>query len=177
MSQKIKDALSKLKTGKSEVIISGINDLRESGNLDHISPVIEVLKHCPIEEVHNEVMHFLFDLKNPEAIRIIINYINDPDYAEFQRLLVSACWEANIDCSSYLNYFVDLAIVSDYVISFEALTVIENMNNTFTLEELNEAIAKVKEATDADEDGKFDLLHSLWEVLVEFRAFKLTSEN
>jgi hypothetical protein len=37
-------------------------------------------------------------------------------------------------------------------------------------------IQKVKEACDADEDNKFDILNILWEILVDMRA-ELQPEN
>ena len=50
------------------------------------------------------------------------------------------------------------------------------MVGPFNEKELEAAINMVKEGADNDEE-KFDLLNSIWEVLVDFKAIDEISEN
>lgn len=166
----IQAKLKELESDNAKTVIAAIEKLREIGDETVISPIIKVLVNHPLEEVKNAASHFLFDLKDAKALPILISEIQNPDNKEYQRILVSACWESSINCSAYLPFFIDLAIISDYMICLECLTVIENMQGTFDPIELNKAIEKVKNAADDDEEGKYELLNSIWEVLVDIKG-------
>jgi len=166
----IQKQLDNLQANDTKTILKAIKKLRDIGDETVIPYIVKVLVKNPTEEVKNAAAHFLFDLKDPKVLPVLINEIQNPENKEYQRILVSACWESSINCSAYLPFFIDLAIISDYLICLECLTVIENMEGPFELKELNEAIEKVKNAADEDEEGKFELLNSIWEVLVDKRA-------
>lgn len=170
INKQIQEQIKELDSNNPKNIITAIEKLREIGDESVIRPIIKVLVNHPLEEVKNAASHFLFDLKDPKVLPTLISEIQNPDNKEFQRILVSACWESSINCSAYLPFFVDLAIISDYMICLECLTVIENMEGPFDTNELNIAIEKIKNAVDEDEEGKYELLNSIWEVLVDFRG-------
>jgi hypothetical protein len=169
-SKNIKKILAELESQDAKNVIAAIEKLREAGDESVILSVIKILVNHPLEDVKNAASHFLFDLKNPRVLPTIIAAIQNPENIEYQRILVSACWESSINCSAYLPFFVDLAIISDYIVCLECLTVIENMEGPFDKKELEQAIEKVKNATDDDEEGKYELLNSIWEVLIDFKA-------
>lgn len=166
----IQETIKDLESENSKTVIAAIEKLREIGDESVIAPIVKTLVSHPLDEVKNAASHFLFDLKDAKVLPALIREIQNPDNKEYQRILVSACWESSINCSAYLPFFVDLAIISDYMVCLECLTVIENMQGPFDLDELNAAIEKIKNATDEDEEGKYDLLNSIWEVLVDFRG-------
>ncbi len=166
----IQTELNNLKADNAKTIIAAIEKLREVGDDSVISPIINILVNHPLEDVKNAASHFLFDLKDAKVLPTLISEIQNPDNKEYQRILVSACWESSMNCSAYLPFFVDLAIISDYMVCLECLTVIENMEGPFDLKELNESIEKIKNAADEDEEGKYELLNSIWEILVDIKA-------
>ncbi|MDQ3191653.1 MAG: hypothetical protein M3Q58_08670 [Bacteroidota bacterium] len=150
-------------------VLKSIQALREDGTEEAIPFLVKTFVNNPNEEIKNEVVHLLFDLKNVKALPALLVEIINPDNLEFQHILVSACWESGMDCSSYLKFFIELAISSNYLVTFECLTVIENMPGPFNNSELGIFIEKVKNAADED-PSRFDILNSLWEVLIDFKA-------
>jgi nitrate reductase assembly molybdenum cofactor insertion protein NarJ len=166
----IQAQLKDLQADNAKTVIAAIEKLREIGDESVIVPIINTLVNHPLEDVKNAASHFLFDLRDAKVLPTLISEIQNPDNKEYQRILVSACWESSMNCSAYLPFFVDLAIISDYMVCLECLTVIENMEGPFELQEINDAIEKVKNAVDEDEEGKYELLNSIWEVLVDIRA-------
>jgi len=150
-------------------VLDAIEKLRINGNENAIPFLIELLKNNKSEEVKNDVANLLFELKNEKALPILIKEFNKPENLEYQRLLVSACWESGLDCTPYLFHFIELAIKSDYMVCLECLTVIENLKGPFNPEILDKTISLMRIAADNNEDGKFELLHCIWEVLVDFK--------
>lgn len=170
LKKNIQEQLKDLEADNAKTVIATIEKLRAVGNESVIPHIVKVLVNHPLEDVKNAVSHFLFDLKDAKVLPTLINEIQNPENKEYQRVLVSACWESSMNCSAYLPFFIDLAIISDYMVCLECFTVIENMEGPFELQEINEAIEKVKNAADEDEEGKYELLNSIWEVLVDIRA-------
>jgi hypothetical protein len=166
----IQNQIKELESDNLKNVIAAIEKLREIGDESVIPAIVKILVNHPLEEVKNAASHFLFDLKDAKALPTLIREIQNPDNKDFQRILVAACWESSINCSAFLPFFVDLAIISDYMVCLECLTVIENMDGPFELQEINQAIEKVKNAADEDEEGKYELLNSIWEVLIDKRA-------
>lgn len=160
---------AQLETGNNADVLRAMEALRHDGDVTTIPYIVNVLVNNPNEDVKNEALHYLFDLKEESALPALIRAVQDPKNKEYQQMLVSACWESGLDCTPYLYFFVDLAIISDYMVCLECLTVIENMPGPFDLPILDKAIDKIKNAADEDDEGKFDLLNSIWEVLLDFK--------
>lgn len=166
-----------LESGNNAEILKTIERLRSDGSATSIPYLVDVLVNNPSEDVKNAVAAYLFDLKEKSALPALIRAIQDPRNREYQQLLVSACWESGLDCTPYLDFFIDLAIIADYMVCLECLTVIENMPGPFDPATLDMTISKIKNAADEDNEGKFDLLNSLWEVLVDFRHPEITNND
>jgi HEAT repeat protein len=168
-NKKILIHLKGLESTDNAEILKAVKNIREEGTEDAIPFLVKTLVNNPDEDIKNEVAHVLNDLKNPKALPALIMAIMNPENQEYKQTLVAACWESGLNCTPFLREFVDIAINSDYMVTIECLTVIENMIGPFDTEELEHCIEKVKYASDEDPD-RFDLLNQLWEVLVDFRT-------
>jgi hypothetical protein len=167
--KKIEELLSSDKLDKQ---LEGIAEMREKGNVKLLPAIFKLLRNSEDEKVKNEIAHFLFDIKDKDAIPYFIKAIEEPAFNDFQRILVSACWESSLDFTPYLLIFVNVAINADYLTCVECLTVVENMEGPFEASHLDIAIKTAKEAADESNEEKFELLNGLWEVLVDFKAYK-----
>ena len=157
------------KSAEEKELLNIIDSIRKTGNIKAIPLLFKLMVSTENDEIQNEISHLIFDIKDLKIIPHLFEAIENPALIKFQRVLVSACWESGINYSMHLEFFVNLAAKSDYLTCLECLTVIENMEGPFDNKTLDQCIELSKNAADA-EDGKFDLLHSIWEVLVDFRA-------
>lgn len=155
-------------SAKEKELLSIIETIRTSGNLKAIPALIKMMEKVDSEDIQNAIANLLFDIKDPGIIPYIIEAIGNPGLQKFQRILVSSCWESGVDYSKYVRFFAELATKADYLTTIECLTVIENLEGPFDQKELEAAILRTRNAAD-DDDSKFDLLNSIWEVLVDFR--------
>lgn len=153
---------------KEKELLSIIETIRTSGNLKAIPALIKMMEKVDNEDIQNTIANMLFDIKDPGIIPSIIEAIGNPGLQNFQRILVSSCWESGLDYSKHIGFFAELATKVDYLTTIECLTVIENMEGPFDQKDLEAAILLTRNAADEGE-LKFDLLNSIWEVLVDFR--------
>ena len=106
-------------------------------------------------------------MKYSDAIPRIVDAIQDKKYASELKELVSVCWENGLDFSQYLSLFVDLVIESEFMVAFEAFTVIENMVGKIDDSYKNEQVEKIRAAKETAPAEKMSLLEDLERIIPE----------
>ena len=109
--------------------------------IDAVTNLIELLSNNENKENRIEVLKIL---KAELGIELLIETIAAPVAEAIKATLISACWEANIDCSKQFLFFVELALADNYLVAMEAITVIENITGIIDKKELEDARKKVK---------------------------------
>lgn len=140
------NVLKGLKSSDSQKVIETIGELRESGNVAYIPLLLDLLISTPDTEIRKKIRELFSNLKDSDAIPIIISAIQDPKYAPELKGLVSSCWENGLDYTAYLSMFVDLLIEKDLEVAFEAYTVIMNTENKIDQSIIDIQIEKLEKA-------------------------------
>lgn len=137
------------------------------GPHDKVSNLIHLLTDSTNKENRVEVLKIL---KEASGIELLIETIASPEAKNVKAALVAACWEANIDCSNYLSFFVRLALEEEYLVAMEAITVIENMSGNFKADEISECRMKLHGTLSKmnAEDPRIELLKDLSIILERF---------
>ena len=133
--------LQGLRSANPLKVTETLDELRVSGKVADIPVLIELLHSTQNPEIKTRITSLFANLKDADAIPLIISAIQNPKYAPELQKLVSSCWENGLDYSNYLSLFIDLLIENDFLTAFEAYTVIMNM--TTKIEQ-----AKIKIETD-----------------------------
>ncbi|MEO6903941.1 MAG: hypothetical protein ABI315_12450 [Bacteroidia bacterium] len=123
-------------------IIGSEEEKKAEPNEDKISTLVSLLTD-PSNKVVKE--QTLITLKKEKAGEVLLLAIAKPSTKTVRNLLVAACWESEINFSKYIPFFILLALDTDYLVSLEAITTIENMEGPFVKEDIKAAIKKVKE--------------------------------
>ncbi|GET31757.1 hypothetical protein PbJCM13498_06200 [Prolixibacter bellariivorans] len=162
-----KKILTNLQSEDSLMVIETIKELRETGNSSYIPVLIELLHSTDNPEIRQKIIRLLAELKYSDAIPRIVEAIQDKKYASELKELVSVCWENGLDFSQYLSLFVDLVIESEFMVAFEAFTVIENMVGKIDDSYKNEQVEKIKAAKENATTEKMSLLEDLERIIPE----------
>lgn len=125
---------------------------------DKISTIISLLTDPENKELKEEA---LLTLKKEKAGDLLIAAISNLKVKHKKHILVAACWESEINFSTQLPFFINLALDTDYLVSLEAITVIENMEGPFDQTEVNEGIKRVKDFQKSITNEKAVLLNDL----------------
>jgi hypothetical protein len=121
------DILHGLKSTDSLLIIETLEELRVSGKASDIPILIELLHLTQNPEIKSKIIGLFANLKEGDTIPLLIEAIQNQKYAPELKDLVSSCWENGLNYSPYLSIFIDLLIESEFIVAFEAYTVILNM--------------------------------------------------
>lgn len=82
-----------------------------------------------IEGIRENKVEALRILKQQNAQHALINAIENITHKHERALLIAACWESGLDFSEYFDSFIGYAGDEDALVSLEAITVLETIEN------------------------------------------------
>jgi len=153
-----KNILKGLESADSLRVIETLEELRVSGKVSDIPVLIELLHLSQNAEIKSKITGLFSNLKDSDAIPLIIDAIQNQKYAPEIKELVSSCWENGLDYSNYLSLFVDLLIENEFLVAFEAYTVIMNMIAKIDQAKIDFEIDKLEKVLPKTSDEKKTLM-------------------
>ena len=153
-----RDFLKGLESANSVKVIETLEELRSSGKASDVPLLIELLHLTNDPEIKSKITELFNTLKESDAIPLIIDAIQNQKYAPELKELVASCWENGLDYSNYLTLFVDLLIESEFMVAFEAYTVITNMVAKIDQQKIDIEIDKLEEALKSTTEQKRELI-------------------
>lgn len=157
--------LKGLQSADSIRVIETLEELRISGKVSDIPFLIELLHLNPEPEIKSKIIDLFANLKESDAIPLIVEAIQNQKYAPELKELVACCWENGLDYSNYLSIFVNLLIESDFVVAFEAYTVIVNMIAKIEQSKIDSEIGRLENAIHIATDQKKELMREVVDFL------------
>lgn len=146
--------VKELQSADPDKVMEAIEALRVAGKASDVPLLLDLLHKNNHPEVKAKIFSLFANLKDKEAIPLIIEAIQNKKYALELKQLVSCCWENGLDYTPYLPVFVDLLIEGDFLVAFEAYTVITNMETTIDQAKLDAEIEKLDKALHSTSDEK-----------------------
>ena len=159
------DLLKGLQSEDSLRVIETLEDLKVSGKASDVPMLIELLHMTQNAEIKSKINSLFANLKEREAVPHIIEAIQNQKYAPERKELLACCWENGLDYSNYLTLFVDLLIKSDFIIAFEAYTVIVNMTESIDQRKIDAEIERLEQAIQGTIDQKVELMREVVDFL------------
>lgn len=157
----IDDIIANLRSGNPEIVIQSIEELKEKGTAGHFTVLMNLLHETSHSEIKKKIISLFAELKSTDTVPLLMSSIQNKEYSEERKDLVSCCWQNGMNYSSYLPVFVDLVINEEFPTALEALTVIENMYGKIDPGIIDRQTDKIKNVAAADDDQKNFLLSSL----------------
>jgi len=165
-SKAIKQIKTALSSSTKAQLLEGIKLSRAHANRETFELMLKLLKETDEAEVEAAIIQFLYDLKDESSVEPLIAALQDESMRYYHAFLIAAFWQSAIDGSPYIEIFVKKAIEGEYMVSLEALTVVENFDSSFPDDLLMELDADLMEAIESEEqEEKRNLLISMKEVV------------
>lgn len=165
-----KEALEKVNSSDEDRIIDGLKALRESGKPESVSVVVGVLNQSESENVDKECFKFFNDIKDQKAANEIVYAIeNTANTEKCKQALASAAWQNDLDYSEGLEVFVALVLNEDYLIAYEAFTVIENNIDKVEPQKANEFQNIISEGLANVSEEKKSMVEELLHVINDLK--------
>jgi len=129
----IKLLVKRLQSDNTKDVLFAINEIRNSGEPKIISNLLDLLITNQQKEINQAIIEVLNELKNQDCAAEIIEALKNDEYHSIQKELLTSCWHSGLDYSDYLDFFVGIVIANDFLISFEAYTIIETFEKDYDI--------------------------------------------
>jgi hypothetical protein len=161
-----KELLAQIKDSDSKIILAGIESFRLSGNIGLLPQFIDIVLNNSNAEVVQKGTQVLYDIKDENAVKVIFSCLQDEKYASLKAQLTGVLWQAGMNCDDRLEDLVNVATQGDSNTALEVLTVIENIDASYTFDGITELKMNIVEVIEESDDQlKNQLLNSLCLVL------------
>lgn len=169
MSKRKQSLLADLFSAKAETVLGALEKVPAQGDASFVVPVLKAYRAWPADEAIREKATFiLFHMKSQEVIPELLKALEEPELQDDKAFVISVFWNAGL-IPTELDVLVKHAIRGDYMVAFEALTVIEQMEDSADADLAQEAVFDLDEYVDEHPDAPHvEILGQLRQVLVDF---------
>lgn len=136
---KIIDQLKTELTATSEQqLLKTLEKVKGKGNDQMIEPILNLYSSTTHDSVKEGIKGLLNELKVVDGTNILIERLNNCNN-ELKEVILGGLWSAGLNPIEYLPEIVQVACSSTYMVAFEALTVLENLEGPFDEEKISES--------------------------------------
>lgn len=161
-----KALIEQLTSGNEHKLAEAISTVKSDGDAQLIPDLLTVLAETDDMAAASAIALTLFDLKDAEALNVIIDHLMDERFGTIRVQMLAACWQCGLDTSHRLPVFINVALLGDYLEVLEVLTIIENWDGFQDQLTLREEIDRFKDAiSELEVSDAEDLYMSIIEVL------------
>lgn len=174
----IREWQTRLRSGRDDVIIDSLQQLREEGSKELIKDIAAVFLMNPGEELAMQLCAFFNDLKEQDCAKPHVEFLIENSSFPYRRELIASCWQNALNYSAYLSFFTDIVFKSDYETAIEAFSVIEEDIDQLPAPERLELSKKIESGLKNAENEKKALLQELLSVVSAVSGpFSMDSEE
>jgi hypothetical protein len=117
------------------------------------------------EEIENEIIKLLSEIKAKDAPEEFVIALQNERYAPLKEILLGCCWQNGLDFSPYLKVFSDIFLENDYMVAFEAYTVIQNTEEKISTDDAKAITLKLQKAIPLVTDDRKILINDILDYL------------
>lgn len=162
--QKLNQLYADLNSGTPSKVSAAFKALQIHGNAGTVPVVLEAWLNGMLKGQETEVHDFLIGIKDTSTIEPFMDAFRSAKFQSLQRDLVNVFWNSKLDFSAYLPDFILFAIEGDFMDCLEALTLIEQFEETIPESAILEAQILMKEYFGAPQDKtsqKYQLMEAI----------------
>lgn len=157
--------VSDLQSGDDKKVFSALDrfDKHASGGL--ITPLLDLYQNSE-GQTKDRCANMLKELKISAAEDILMDSLRQKKYASIKAKILSFLWNSGLQPADRVCEIIEAGLTGDYMLAFEALTLIDTLDGPFEETDLMDAQLLAKDFLVNNEgDEKIDLVRSLMEKL------------
>lgn len=157
--------IKNLYSNNESIALGAISEIAETGNSEYLPALIELLNSHESNKIKDKILKVLAEIKHTNAVPFLIKAVEDKRLKAIREDLVRICWENGLDYTNYFSVFIGLLINADYMVAFEAYTLIENSVGTISKASSQEYISQLKDALASVGEERQTLIHHIIQYL------------
>lgn len=154
-----------LSTVGDKEVISMLISLAQYERPFYIETLLQMLTEDRSQTVKREITEFISSIKLPQVVEPMATFISNHYKTLDVSLIITASWQSALDFSQHLAPYFEVFISEDYLVAFEAFTVIENNINGLSEQHLMRYKEMVYNALPKCDETKQRLVTELMELI------------
>lgn len=142
--QKLKTILVDLSSSDAKTVSKAIKALEIHGDSTVIRPLADRLLNGVDAKNESEILELLSSLKDTSVTADVMDILGDEKYISIRPKWLNIIWNTKVDFSDYIDEFVEIATMGDFMEALECLTIIENLEGPFMEENILECQLHLK---------------------------------
>ncbi len=134
-----KELLKNLFAADEMIVLDALEKAKFIGDAEAVAPILALVAKDDWPQAQEKAATVLSTLKDSEAQNTFLNHFDEAQYASATPTLLAAIWTAGMDASDHMAKVVKASLQSNYQAVLEALTILDNLENTIPEEQLMEA--------------------------------------
>ena len=129
----------------TSVQIKAIKKCKKQGSKEVIRPLLELYVASNDEDVKNEIIGLLSELKDSASGDESLSFLLTNDDSLIKSNVLNSMWNSSLDYSEKTAPIVKIGLSGDFMTLFEAFTIIENLKGPFEEADIMDAMLYIKE--------------------------------
>lgn len=171
--QKLQSIMLDLKSGDDKKVLKAIKALEKNGDSSVIKPVVEILMDGLPEKQQSLLLELLCSLKDTSVVVEIMEVLEDEKLLPVRQMVLSTIWNMKVDFSGYIDDFVYIATVGDFMEALDCLTIIENLEGPFLEEDILESQLHLKNYMESNPPYDEQRSHLLSEIALLIKEINM----
>ncbi len=172
--QKLQSIMLDLNSGEAKKVMKAIKALESNGNSSVIKPVVEILMNGGLSEKQQSLLiELLCSLKDTSVVVEIMEVLEDQKFLTARQLVLSTIWNMKVDFSGYIDDFVYIATVGNFMEALDCLTIIENLEGPFLEEDILESQLHLKNYMESNPPYDEQRSHILSEIALLIKEINM----
>jgi len=148
MSESNKERFSQirrnLQSGNKDLILEGIQDAAEHGNLSLLADLLTVYRDNTDTEIRNELDGILNNLKITGTEEVFVEALLDKSFAAVHTQILAFMWSSGLNIPEHLSVLVRVCLSGSFMQALEGFTLIESMDGPFPEEQILDSLLQVR---------------------------------
>jgi len=146
ISKKREALLANLFSAKADKVRNAIAKIPDEGDPSLIFPMLRSYHGWEQEEdIRTGIAQILMQLKTESAIPVLLRALEEPEFESDRAFIISIFWNAGLFPVEHIDFLVRQAIIGDFMVALEVLTVIENIESGIDQTMAQEAMLDIDE--------------------------------
>lgn len=136
--------INKLQSADTSIVFEALRRIKEGSTIKVIPHLFDLINENTQNIVKKDIIRIICDIKEKEAVPVLINEIKKRNFGSDTSDVVSTFWQSRLDFSKYLSTFIRIFIKEDYQTAIEAFTVVEESICRISMETQQECLNILK---------------------------------
>ncbi|MDA9564019.1 hypothetical protein N9R81_05025 [Flavobacteriales bacterium] len=160
-----REILASLQSKEPKIVNKALTDIKKIGTVELLPSLIEAYTTTTNESVKLGIENIFNQLKDSKSVDFLMDALSNDKYKAYHQKFAAAIWESGLDASTHLSRLIEIALKTDYLTCLEILTIIENIEDGISENDIEQGIAAISEQLQWKKSDNDPLLASIIQVL------------